>query len=86
MQATPESDLPSGNDSAAQSRRAAILNGSSSKVRTESGSPNGLKATEAQITRGFEKSSPPLPILVTLGGGLILGALGMSRFNSSRRD
>ena len=86
VQATPESDLPSGNDSAAQSRRAAILNGSSSKVRTESGAPNGVKATEAQITRGVEQSSPLLPILVTLGGGLILGALGMSRFNFSKRD
>ena len=76
MQATPESDLPSGNDSAAQSRRAAILSGSSSKVRTESGSPNGVK----------EKSSPLLPILVILGGGLILGTLGVSRFNSWKRD
>ena len=83
---TPESNLPSGTDSAAQSRRAAILNGSSSQVRTDPGSPNGVKATEAQITRGVEKSSPLLPILVTLGGGLILGALGMSRFNSSKRD
>ena len=83
---TPESNLPSGTDSAAQSRRAAILNGSSSQVRTDSGLPNGVKATEAQITRGVEKSSPLLPILVTLGGGLILGALGMSRFNSSKRD
>ena len=86
MQATPESDLPSGNDSAAQSRRAAILSGSSSKVRTESGSPNGVKETEAQITRGVEKSSPLLPILVILGGGLIRGTLGVSRFNSWKRD
>ena len=86
VQTTPESVLPSGNDSAVQSRRAAILNGSSSKVRTESGAPNGVKATEAQITGGVEKSSPLLPILVTLGGGLILGALGMSRFNFSKRD
>lgn len=44
--ATPESNLPSGTDSAAQSRRAAILNGSSSQVRTDPGSPNGVKATE----------------------------------------
>lgn len=86
VQTTPESVLPSGNDSAVQSRRAAILNGSSSKVHTESGAPNGVKATEAQITGGVEKSSPLLPILVTLGGGLILGALGMSRFNFSKRD
>lgn len=85
VQATPESDLPSGNDSAVQSRRAAILSGSSSKVRTESGSPNGVKETEAQITRGVEKSSPLLPILVILGGGLILGTLGVSRFNSWKR-
>lgn len=67
--ATPESNLPSGTDSAAQSRRAAILNGSSSQVRTDPGSPNGVKATEAQITRNMDKSSPLLPILVTLGGG-----------------
>ena len=84
--ATPDSNLPSGTDSAAQSRRAAILNGSSSQVRTDSGSPNGVKATEAQITGGVEKSSPLLPILVTLGGGLILGALGMSRMHASKKD
>ena len=84
--ATPESNLPSGTDSAAQSRRAAILNGSSSQVRTEPGSPNGVKATEAQITRNMDKSSPLLPILVTLGGGLILGALGMSRMHTSKKD
>ena len=83
---TPESNLPSGTDSAAQSRRAAILNGSSSQVRTDSGSPNGVKATEAQITRNMDKSSPLLPILVTLGGGLILGALGMSRMHASKKD
>lgn len=84
--ATPESNLPSGTDSAAQSRRAAILNGSSSQVRTEPGSPNGVKATEAQITRNTGNSSPLLPILVTLGGGLILGALGMSRAHASKKD
>lgn len=84
--ATPESNLPSGVDPAAQSRRAAILNGSSSQVRTEPGSPNGVKATEAQITRNMDKSSPLLPILVTLGGGLILGALGMSRMHASKKD
>ena len=84
--ATPDSNLPSGTDSAAQSRRAAILNGSSSQVRTDSGSPNGVKATEAQITRNMDKSSPLLPILVTLGGGLILGALGMSRMHASKKD
>lgn len=83
---TPESNLPSGTDSAAQSRRAAILNGSSSQVRTEPGSPNGVKASEAQITRNMDKSSPLLPILVTLGGGLILGALGMSRMHTSKKD
>ena len=83
---TPDSNLPSGIDSAAQSRRAAILNGSSSQVRTEPGSPNGVKATEAQITRNMDKSSPLLPILVTLGGGLILGALGMSRMHTSKKD
>ena len=83
---TPESNLPSGTDSAAQSRRAAILNGSSSQVRTDSGSPNGVKATEAQITRNMDKSSPLLPILVTLGGGLIFGALGMSRMHTSKKD
>lgn len=83
---TPESNLPSGTDSAAQSRRAAILNGSSSQVRTDSGSPNGVKATEAQITRNMDKSSPLLPILVTLGGGLILGALGVSRMHVSKKD
>ena len=84
--ATPDSNLPSGTDPAAQSRRAAILNGSSSQVRTDSGSPNGVKATEAQITRTMDKSSPLLPILVTLGGGLILGALGMSRMHASKKD
>ena len=84
--ATPESNLPSGTDSAAQSRRAAILNGSSSQVRTDPGSPNGVNATEAQITRNMDKSSPLLPILVTLGGGLILGALGMSRMHTSKKD
>ena len=84
--ATPESNLPSGTDSAAQSRRAAILNGSSSQVRTDPGSPNGVKASEAQITRNMDKSSPLLPILVTLGGGLILGALGMSRMHASKKD
>ncbi len=84
--ATPDSNLPSGTDSAAQSRRAAILNGSSSQVRTDSGSPNGVKATEAQITRNMDKSSPLLPILVTLGGTLILGALGMSRMHASKKD
>ncbi len=84
--ATPESNLPSGTDSAAQSRRAAILNGSSSQVRTEPGSPNGVKASEAQITRNMDKSSPLLPILVTLGGGLILGALGVSRLHASQKD
>ena len=83
---TPESNLPSGTDSAAQSRRAAILNGSSSQVRTDPGSPNGVKATEAQITRNMDKRSPLLPILVTLGGGLILGALGMSRMHASKKD
>lgn len=83
---TPESNLPSGTDSAAQSRRAAILNGSSSQVRTDPGSPNGVKATEAQITRNMDKSSPLLPILVTLGGGLILGALGVSRMHASKKD
>ena len=83
---TPESNLPSGTDSAAQSRRAAILNGSSSQVRTDPGSPNGVKASEAQITRNLDKSSPLLPILVTLGGGLILGALGMSRMHTSKKD
>ena len=83
--ATPDSNLPTGIDSAAQSRRAAILNGSSSQVRTEPGSPNGVKATEAQITRNMDKSSPLLPILVTLGGGLILGALGMSRVHASKK-
>mgnify|MGYP001746828506 CR=1 FL=1 len=67
-------------------RRAAILNGSSSQVRTDPGSPNGVKATEAQITRNMDKSSPLLPILVTLGGGLILGALGMSRMHTSKKD
>ena len=84
--ATPDSNLPSGTDSAAQSRRAAILNGSSSQVRTDPGSPNGVKATEAQITHNMDKSSPLLPILVTLGGGLILGALGMSRMHTSKKD
>lgn len=84
--ATPDSNLPSGTDSAAQSRRAAILNGSSSQVRTDPGSPNGVKATEAQITRNMDKSSPLMPILVTLGGGLILGALGMSRMHTSKKD
>ena len=84
--ATPDSHLPTGNDSAAQSRRAAILNGSSSQVRTEPGSPNGVKATEAQITRNVDQSSPLLPILVTLGGGLILGALGVSRVHASKKD
>ena len=84
--ATPDSNLPSGTDSAAQSRRAAILNGSSSQVRTDSGTPNGVKATEAQITHSVDKSSPLLPILVTLGGGLILGALGMSRMHTSKKD
>lgn len=84
--ATPDSHLPTGNDSAAQSRRAAILNGSSSQVRTEPGSPNGVKATEAQITRNVDQSSPLLPILVTLGGGLILGALGVSRAHASKKD
>ena len=83
---TPDSNLPSGIDSAVQSRRAAILNGSSSQVRTEHGSPDGVKATEAQITRNTDKSSPLLPILVTLGGGLILGALGMSRMHASKKD
>ena len=83
---TPDSNLPSGVDSAAQSRRAAILNGSSSQVRTEHGSPDGVKAMEAQITRNMDKSSPLLPILVTLGGGLILGALGMSRMHASKKD
>lgn len=83
---TPDSNLPSGTDSAAQSRRAAILNGSSSQVRTEHGSPDGVKATEAQITRNTGKSSPLLPILVTLGGGLILGALGVSRAHTSKKD
>lgn len=83
---TPESILPSGTDSAAQSRRAAILNGSSSQVRTDPGSPNGVKASEAQITRNMDKSSPLLPILVTLGCGLILGALGMSRMHTSKKD
>lgn len=83
---TPESNLPSGTDSAAQSRRAAILNGSSSQVRTDPGSPNGVKASEAQITRNMDKSSPLMPILVTLGGGLILGALGMSRMHTSKKD
>lgn len=84
--ATPDSHLPSGVDSAAQSRRAAILNGSSSQVRTERGSPDGVKATEAQVTRNMDQSSPLLPILVTLGGGLILGALGMSRVHASKKD
>ena len=84
--ATPDSNLPLGTDSAAQSRRAAILNGSSSQVRTDSESPNGVKATEAQITRTMDKSSPFLPILVTLGGGLILGALSVSRMHASKKD
>lgn len=83
---TPESNLPSGTDSAAQSRRAAILNGSSSQVRNEPGAPNGVKATEAQITRNTDKSLPLLPILVILGGGLILGALGVSRAHASKKD
>ena len=83
---TPDSNLPSGTDSAAQSRRAAILNGSSSQVRTEHGSPDGVKATEAQITRNTDKSLPLLPILVILGGGLILGALGVSRVHASKKD
>ena len=83
---TPDSNLPSGIDSAAQSRRAAILNGSSSQVRTEHGSPDGVKAMEAQITRNTSKSSPLLPILVILGGGLILGALGVSRAHTSKKD
>ncbi len=83
---TPESNLPSGTDSAAQSRRAAILNGSSSQVRTEPGAPNGVKATEAQITRNMDTSLPLLPILVILGGGLILGALGVSRAHASKKD
>ncbi|WP_311452201.1 enoyl-CoA hydratase [uncultured Rothia sp.] len=83
---TPDSNLPSGVDSAAQSRRAAILNGSSSQVRTEHGSPDGVKAMEAQITRNTSKSSPLLPILVILGGGLILGALGVSRAHTSKKD
>ena len=83
---TPDSNLPSGIDSAVQSRRAAILNGSSSQVRTEHGSPDGVKATEAQITRNTDKSLPLLPILVILGGGLILGALGVSRVHASKKD
>ena len=83
---TPDSNLPSGVDSAAQSRRAAILNGSSSQVRTEHGSPDGVKAMEAQITRNTSKSSPLLPILVILGGGLISGALGVSRVHAPKED
>ena len=83
---TPDSNLPSGVDSAAQSRRAAILNGSSSQVRTEPGPQNGVKATEAQITRNMDTSLPLLPILVILGGGLILGALGVSRAHTSKKD
>ena len=83
---TPDSNLPSGIDSAVQSRRAAILKGSSSQVRTEHGSPDGVKATEAQITRNTDKSLPLLPILVILGGGLILGALGVSRVHASKKD
>lgn len=83
---TPDSNLPSGIDSAAQSRRAAILNGSSSQVRTEHGSPDGVKAMEAQITRNIDTSLPLLPILVILGGGLILGALGVSRAHTSKKD
>lgn len=83
---TPDSNLPSGVDSAAQSRRAAILNGSSSQVRTEPGSPDGVKAMEAQITRNMDTSLPLLPILVILGGGLILGALGVSRVHAPKKD
>ena len=83
---TPDSNLPSGIDSAAQSRRAAILNGSSSQVRTEPGPQNGVKATEAQITRNMDTSLPLLPILVILGGGLILGALGVSRVHAPKKD
>lgn len=83
---TPDSNLPSGIDSAAQSRRAAILNGSSSQVRTEPGAQNGVKATEAQITRNMDTSLPLLPILVILGGGLILGALGVSRVHAPKKD
>ena len=83
---TPDSNLPSGIDSAVQSRRAAILNGSSSQVRTEHGSPDGVKATEAQITRNTDKSLPLLPILVILGGGLILGALGVSRVHAPKKE
>lgn len=83
---TPDSNLPSGVDSAAQSRRAAILNGSSSQVRTEPGPQNGVKATEAQITRNMDTSLPLLPILVILGGGLILGALGVSRVHAPKKD
>ena len=83
---TPDSNLPSGVDSAAQSRRAAILNGSSSQVRTEPGPQNGVKATEAQITRNMDTSLPLLPILVIWGGGLILGALGVSRVHAPKKD
>ena len=83
---TPDSNLPSGIGSAAQSRRAAILNGSSTQVRTEPGPQNGVKAMEAQITRNMDTSLPLLPILVILGGGLILGALGVSRVHAPKKD
>ena len=85
-QATARTSAPAETEPATQSRRSSTLDGSPSQVRTEHRAPDGVKATEAQITRNTGKSSPLLPILVTLGGGLILGALGVSRVHTPKKD
>ena len=85
-QATARTSAPAETEPATQSRRPSTLDGSPSQVRTEHRAPDGVKATEAQITRNTGKSSPLLPILVTLGGGLILGALGVSRVHTPKKD
>lgn len=83
---SPDANLPTGNDSAAQSRRASILNGSSSQVRSETGSREGVKASETRMTRGVMNNSPFAPILLVFGSGMMLGALRLAKAHTSRRD
>lgn len=78
-------DSSSDTDSTAQMRRSSTLDDSPSQVRSEQKGRDGVKASEADLAHGMTVSSPALAVLLTLGGGLVLGSLGMTWVHSLRR-
>ena len=85
-QATARTSAPAETEPATQSRRSSTLDGSSSQVRSEQKGRDGVKASEADLAHGMMASSSALAVLLAIGGGMVLGALGMSRMHASKKD